>query len=111
MAPFGGRPTLAAARVEALSDAVSLVPDGVPVSASNTVGSHLSARRYVYSVPNLGRAEWVVVDLADPWVVSTDSPILTNHPKVVRAFAERIERNPSWRKVFERGGVLVFRKV
>jgi len=111
MAPLGGRPTLPAARVAALSDAVLLVPDGAPVSASNAAGSHLSARRYVFSVPNLGNAEWIVIDLNDPWVVSAGSPILTNHPKVVRAFAERIERDPSWRKVFERGGVLGFRKV
>ena len=111
IAPLGGRPTLPAARVAALGDAVSLVPESVPVSASNTVGSHLSSRRYFYSVPNLGSAEWIVVDLSDPWVVSADSPILTNHPEVVRAFAQRIERDPSWRKVFERDGVLVFRKL
>ena len=110
VAPLGARPTLAAARVAALSDAVSLVPDGAPVSASNTAGSRLSARRYVYSVPNLDRAEWVVVDGDDPWVVSADSPILTNHPEVVRAFAVGLERDRHWRKVFEREGVLVFRR-
>ncbi|MEK7422206.1 MAG: DUF2079 domain-containing protein, partial [Actinomycetota bacterium] len=110
MAPLGGRPTLPPARVAALSDAVLLVPKGVPVSASNTAGSHLSARRYVYSIPNLGRAEWVVVDLNDPWVVSADSPILTNHPEIVRSFAAKIGRDTSWRKVFGREGVLVFRR-
>jgi hypothetical protein len=109
VAPLGARPALPALRVAALGDAVSLVPAGVPVSASNTVGSHLSARRYVYSVPNLGRAEWVVLDLRDPWVVSRDSPILTNHPEVVRAFAGRLARDPAWVKVFERERVLVFR--
>jgi uncharacterized membrane protein len=111
MAPLGGRPTLSAAHVAALSDAVSLVPDGVAVSASNTAGSHLSARRYVYSIPNLGRAEWVVVDLEDSWVVSADSPILTSHPEVVRAFAARIESRAGWTTVFRREGVLVLRKV
>jgi uncharacterized membrane protein len=109
--PLGGRESMPGNRVEALADAIALVPRDAPVSASNTVGSHLSARRYFYSVPNLGRAEWVVVDLDDPWVVRRDSPILTNHPEVVRAFAARIERDRGWRTVFERDGVLVFRKV
>lgn len=110
VSPLGARPSLPAARVAALSDAVSLVPEGVPVSTSNNAGSHLSARRYVYSIPNLGRAEWVVVDLNDPWVVSMESPILTNHPEIVRSFAAKIGRDTSWRKVFEREGVLVFRR-
>ena len=80
------------------------------MTASNTAGAHLSSRRYVYTIPNLGRAEWVVVDLGDPWVVS-ESPLLTNHPEIVRSFAGRLARQPSWRKVFDRDGVLVFRKV
>jgi uncharacterized membrane protein len=109
--PLGGRASVPADRLDALREAVALVPAGAPVTASNAAGSHLSARRYVYTVPNLGRAEWVVVDLSDPWVVSPDSPILTNHPERVRAFAGKIERDPDWRKVFERDRVLVFRKL
>jgi len=108
--PLGGRTTLTAEHVAALSEAVALVPDGAPVSASNPAGAHLSARRYVYSVPLLERAEWVVVDLDDPWVVRPDSPILNRHPEVVRAFAKRLESDPAWRKVFERDRVLVFRR-
>jgi uncharacterized membrane protein len=108
--PLGGRESVPPARMDALAAAVALVPRDAPVSASNGPGAHLSARRYVYSVPNLGAAEWIVVDLGDPWVVSADSPILTNHPEIVRAFARRVDRDPSWRKVFEREGVLVFRR-
>jgi uncharacterized membrane protein len=106
--PLGGRPYMSGARVAALADAVALVPDDARVTASNTAGAHLSARRYFYSVPLLGRAEWVVIDRADPWVVRRDSPILTKHPKVVRAFAERLEADPAWTKVFDRDGVAVF---
>jgi len=108
--PLGGRDSVPAARVDALTRAVALVPDDAPVSASNTAGAHLSARRYVYSVPVLGRATWVVVDRDDPWVVSEDSPILTNHPEVVNAFAARLGADPSWTKVFDSAGVVVFRK-
>ena len=108
--PLGGRTTLAAEHVAALSEAVALVPDGAPVSASNPAGAHLSARRYIYSIPLLERAEWIVVDLDDPWVVRPDSPLLNRHPEVVRAFARRVESDPHWRKVFERDRVLVFRR-
>ncbi len=107
---LGGRPYLPDARVAALADAVALVPNDAAVTASNTAGAHLSARRYVYSVPVLGRADWVVVDRADPWVVTLDSPILTRHPEVVRALITRLEQDTRWTKAFDRHGVVVFRR-
>ena len=48
-------------------------------------------------VPRLGRAEWVVVDRADPWVVARDSPILTDHPERIEALVARLEADPAWR--------------
>jgi uncharacterized membrane protein len=108
--PLGGRESVPPARVAALRDAVRLVPDDAAVTASNPAGAHLSARRYIYVVPNLGRANWAVVDLGDPWVVTEDSPLLTRRPAVVRSFATRLERDSAWTKVFEREGVLVFRR-
>ena len=108
--PLGGRENVPAARADALELAVARVPDDVAVSASNTAGAHLSARRYIYSIPNLGRASWVVVDLRDPWVVSPDSPILARRPRAVSAFATRLESDPAWVREFAREGVLVFRK-
>ncbi len=103
--PLGGRESVSAARVEALDDAIALVPDDAAVTASNIAGAHLSARQYVYSVPLLDeRTTWVVVDRADPWVVSRDSPLLTNHPEIVRAFVARLEADPDWRPVFDRDG-------
>jgi hypothetical protein len=96
--------------VQALTQAVALVPAGAPVTASNPVGAHLSDRRYVFTVPLLARAEWVVVDLDDPWVTSPDSPILTRHPKVVKRFVRRLENDRRWTKVFERDRVVVFRR-
>jgi uncharacterized membrane protein len=109
--PLGGSGPLPANRVAALRDAVALVPDGVPVSASNVAGAHLSARRYVYTVPRLGNAAWVVVDRADPFVTRADSPILTQQPEVVDSLILRLERDARWEKVFEREGVLVFRRL
>jgi uncharacterized membrane protein len=108
--PLGGREVVSADREAALAEAVARIPAGAPVTASNTVGSHLSARRYVYSVPRLGRAEWVVVDRADPWVVTRDSPILTQHPERVAAFATRLAADSAWETVFDRSGVVVMRR-
>jgi hypothetical protein len=110
MTPLGGRANVPAERVDALSAAIALVPDDAPVTASNVAGAHLSARRYVYTVPQLERATWALVDRADPWIVSRESPILTNHPEVVSAFVSRLERDGEWEAVFDRAGVVVFRK-
>jgi uncharacterized membrane protein len=110
LVPLGGRTPLPEAKLEALREAVALVPDGAPVTASNLVGAHLSARRHVYSVPVLGEATWVVVDTDEPWVTTPASPILTNHPEVVGAFVQRLEREAGWREVFSREGVVVFRR-
>jgi uncharacterized membrane protein len=108
--PLGGREAISAARVDALRDALALVPEGAPVTSSNLVGAQLSARRHVYSVPVLARAEWAVVDTAEPWVVSDESPILTQDPARVRRFVRDLERDPRWSRVFEREGVVVFRR-
>ena len=104
--PLGGRASVPPDRATALADAVALIPSGAAVSASNTAGAHLSARRYIYSIPNLGRADWVVVDTADPWVVSRDSPILSNRPAAVGRFVERLQADASWSTEFERSGVV-----
>jgi uncharacterized membrane protein len=101
-------------QVAALHEAVALVPDGAPVAATNKAGSHLSARRYFFSVPVVRNAEWIVVDTSDPWV-----PLPPREKRItwgrldselVRAFAARIDRSARWEKVFERSGVIVFRR-
>jgi hypothetical protein len=95
--------------IRALQRAVALVPDDAPVSATNRAGAHLSARRYVYSVPVVGRAEWIVMDVADAWVPHAFGGRVD--PGAVRDFRRSIERSPEWRTVLEEDGVLVFRKV
>jgi uncharacterized membrane protein len=85
--------------------AVSLVPDGVVLSVSNSLGAHLSARRRVLSFPRILDATWVAVDERIPGYADRLAPL---------PYAERIaalRRNPAWRLVFERDGVLVFHRV
>jgi uncharacterized membrane protein len=100
------------AHVEALRAAVALVPPDAAVSSTNKAGSHLSARRYYYSVPVLPRrASWIVLDTTDPFVASPVFPVLARNPQMLAAFARKIERDPEWREVYAREGVLVFRRV
>ena len=56
------REHVANSRVETMERAVRLVPPDAAVSATNTLGAHLSERRRILSFPVLGEAEWVVVD-------------------------------------------------
>ena len=42
------------------------IPPGVPVSATNSLGAHLSERRRIFSFPVLREAQWVAVDLTRP---------------------------------------------
>lgn len=96
-------------RVETLERAIALVPDDAAVSASNRLGSHLSERRYFYSPPVLGRATWIVIETEDTWVPAAAGG--ASRPGVLRRFHREIEASPEWQKVFDRQGVLVFRKV
>lgn len=111
VAPLGGRAPLQARHVEALREAVALVPPGARISASNVVGAHLSARESIYTIPVLGDATWALLDLEDPWATRPESPLLHNRPAQVRLLAHRLDGDGSWRKVFEREGVVVFRKL
>jgi uncharacterized membrane protein len=108
--PLGGRPSLAAAHVEALQDALALVPQDARLTVSNRVGAHVSDRRTLYVVPIVRDAEWAVLDLDDPWATQPDSPLLHKRPGVVHSLARRLDRDGSWVRVFQRDRVVVFRR-
>jgi hypothetical protein len=92
-----------------LDRAVSLVPDGAPVTSTNRVGSRLAERRYFYSVPVIGRAEWAVIEGSDTWIPTAYSG--ESQPARLRAFLARIEHSPDWERVFEESGIVVYRRV
>jgi hypothetical protein len=96
--------------VAALRRAAALVPPGAAVTSTNKVGGHLSARRYVYSVPVIRRAKWMVLDARDPWLPRAGLMILARDPARFSVFVARIERSPSWHEVFREDGVLVFKR-
>jgi len=106
----GNHSAYPASHVRAMRDASALIPSGVPLSATNRFGSHLSNRRYVYSVPLVERAEWIALDTWEPRLTRPGSTITHWEPARLEAFRDRIEQSPEWMKVFERDGVLVYRK-
>ena len=48
-------------QVQALRDAVDLIPAGVPTSASLSLGGNVSTRPVVVNFPMIGKATWVIV--------------------------------------------------
>jgi uncharacterized membrane protein len=84
--------------------ALAVVPDGVPVSATNALGAHLSDRRRIFSFPVLREAEWIAVD-------STRLTFLDSlQPRRARPALAALRRDPDWRLVFAEDGVLVLRR-
>jgi len=89
-----------------------MIPDDAAVTTTNKAGSHLSARRYMYSATVVKpRTEWILLDTRDPFVSSAAFPVLRKSAQTLAAFRKRVEGDPSWKKVFSTDGVLVFRRV
>jgi uncharacterized membrane protein len=94
------------ARLDALRAALDLVPTGAPVTSTNRIGAHLSDRRRIFLFPVREAGGWVVVDTQDPWLARPREAV--DRAIFVREL-RRLRRDPGWRLVFRREGVLVFR--
>jgi uncharacterized membrane protein len=84
--------------------ALRMIPDDAVVSATNSLGSHLSGRRRFLSFPYIRDAQWIAADETQPGYADRWDP-----PATAAALA-RLRRNPSWRLVFSDDGVLIFRR-
>jgi uncharacterized membrane protein len=84
--------------------ALRLIPTRAVVSATNTLGAHLSARRRVLSFPYVQDAKWIAADETDPGYADRLAPL----PTAVQL--SWLRRNPEWRLVFERDGILIFQR-
>ena len=91
---LGGSPLLRAER-----HAVRLIPRGAPVSASNIIGAHLSARRRILLFPVIRDARWIAVDVAD-----------TEGASSFRAAIRRLRRGRRFVTVYDSDGVVVMRR-
>ncbi len=89
----------------AMTAAVDLVPDGVPVSAGNLLGARLSARERIYSFPVIGDAQWVLVDTARPFLIDRLA-IGAPHDDAVR----RMNSDRRFAVVYATDGVIVWRR-
>lgn len=88
-----------------MARATAMIPDGVPVSAGNLFGSHLSERERILTFPVVEDAQWVIVDRARPYLADRLSP--AGHARALQALVAR----PDMRRVFDEDGVMVFRRV
>jgi uncharacterized membrane protein len=84
--------------------ALGLIPAGAVVSATNSLGAHLSARRRILSFPYLQDASWVAADETRPGYADRLAPL----PTAVQL--SWLRRNPEWQLVFERDGILIFHR-
>ena len=92
---------LGSSRVSAEAHAVRLIPSGVPVSASNQLGAHLSERRRVYTFPFAVHSYWIAADVNDNTFSNT---------AVLKHTLREYESNKAWRIVFSSQGVTVLHK-
>jgi len=88
-----------------LARAIRIVPPREPVSATNTLGAHLSDRRRVFSFPLLREARWIAVDRKRPSYLDR-----ANAPEPFATALARILRSDRFAVVFDEDGVLVLRR-
>ena len=84
--------------------ALRLIPEGDVVSATNSLGSHLSARKRFLSFPVIDDAQWVAADETQPGYADRWDPLATATDLAA------LRRNKAWRLVFSEDGVLVFKR-
>jgi hypothetical protein len=117
--PVGLLHTRSTAQVSAERHAVGLVPADASVSATNYLGSHLAARRYLDVFPVVKGADWIVINAADDFLPPIISPgsagnlsvgahDLSSQPKRMKRIVRKLERSPHWRTVYTSGSIHVF---
>jgi len=95
------RPSSAA--VDVAHRAMALIPPDVAVSASNSIGAHLSERRRIFIFPVVAEADWVIVDQED---AITEAASQAAYRSAVAA----ILLDPAWEHLFDEGGVHVLHR-
>ena len=106
-AHYTGRNYAVSGHAKVLDLALKTIPTAgnVTVSTENDAGSHLSARRVVYTFPDVHNAQWVLVDQKNPFWF--DHPDAVRHSQAVGALV----LNQQYQSVFARDGVYVFKRV
>lgn len=85
--------------------ALRLIPAGAAVTATNSLGAHLSERRRILSFPLVDDSDWLAVDERRPSIGDH------NAKEAGRDRIERVVRRlRRWQVVFERDGVIILRR-
>jgi uncharacterized membrane protein len=85
--------------------ALRLVPRDAVVSATNTLGAHLSARRRILSFPLQQDATWMAVDTTRLSYLERATPSAR-----ARAAYARLRQDRSWHVVFDSSGIVLLRR-
>jgi uncharacterized membrane protein len=107
LAHYSGRSYAVSGHAKVLDMAIKMIPSAgnVTVCTENNAGSHLSARRVVYTFPYTDDAQWVIVDQKNPFVY--DHYDAVGHSEALGALV----LNQNYQSVFARDGVYVFKRV
>ena len=101
---LGTREHIVSAHDRVAARAVRLIPDDVVVSATNSLGAHLSERHRLHSFPFLHDSTWIAADETRPGYADRISALATTER------LRRLRLDPAWRIVFDEDGITVFRK-
>jgi uncharacterized membrane protein len=85
--------------------ALDLISPNAPVTATNGLGAHLSARRRVFSFPVIREAEWVAVDLRNPSYLDRGSTSSTTAVPLAQLI-----QSGGWTRVLDEDGIVVLRR-
>jgi uncharacterized membrane protein len=101
---LGAREHLVSAHDRVAERAVRLIPDDAVVSATNSLGAHLSGRTRLHSFPFLHDSTWVAADETRPGYADRISALATTER------LRRLRLDARWRIVFDEDGITVFRR-
>jgi uncharacterized membrane protein len=85
--------------VNAIRQALKLVPSSTPVSASQSIGAYVSTRRSVAVFPQIGNAKWVIVGAMET---------KEDDPSGYKRRLNTLRSSPQWKTVFDSSGITVF---
>ncbi|HVZ12106.1 MAG TPA: DUF2079 domain-containing protein [Patescibacteria group bacterium] len=87
-----------------IEEYLSRIPQNLSVAASNNIGSHLSHREKIYTIPNgIDQADVVVLLLNDSFA----QPSLDEQKKL----AARLKKDARYKELFESGDFIAFAKI
>jgi uncharacterized membrane protein len=103
---IGSREHVVGRHARVAGRALALIPSGAPVSATNTLGAHLSERRRVFSFPVVAEAGWVAIDRTRPSYRDQ-----SGRSDQLEAALAKLRASGRFRVVFDEDGVLVLRRM